>query len=147
MILIHGNSSTGKSHTVFSKIDNSKKVLYFALDFDKRIKALELKNKNLQVTAFPKGTFLSDIEFEILNHGGLFQNYLSYVVIDPINFLMDDLSLEKLIKKLSKIEKEYNKFKLILTINTLYHFELNSEILKIKDLELIESTKNNVTTF
>lgn len=147
MILIHGNQKSGKSNTAFSLIDKSKKTLYFALDFDKRIKSLEISNKNIQVTAFPKGTFLSDIEFEILNHGGLFQNELSYVVIDPINFVKDDVSLSNFLNKLIELEKEYNKFKVIATINTLYHFELNHSIKEIKELKIIEASKNNFITF
>lgn len=147
MIVIHGNYKSGKSNTAFSLLDKSKKILYFALDFDKRIKSIELYNKNIQVTAFPKGTFISDIEWEILNHGGLYQNKLSYVVIDPINFLKDKNSLEENLLLLSNLEKEYNKFKLIVTLNTLYHFEISSKILKLKGIDFIESSKNNFITF
>lgn len=112
MIVIHGERNSGKSSKVFNLIDKSKKTLYFALDFDKRIKSIELKNKNIQVTAFPnKSTHLDDLEYEILNHGGLLNNNLSYVVIDPINFLKyDKKNLFNFLLELLELEKEYNKF-------------------------------------
>jgi adenylyl- and sulfurtransferase ThiI len=116
----------------------SKKSLYFALDFDKRIKSIELLNKNIQVMAFVNGSNLPLIESEILNNGGLYQNKLDYVVIDPINFLLKDLNIIELIIKLKKLEEEYNKFKLIVTINTLHHFELREKIKKIPGIEFIE---------
>lgn len=147
MILIHGNSKAGKSSVALSLIDKSKRILYFALDFDKRIKSLEISNKNIQVTAFPRGTFITDIEFEILNHGGLYKNNLSFVVIDPINYLRDSSTPIENIKKLIELEKEYNKFKLIATINTLHHFELNPEISKLDELKIVEASKNNFITF
>ena len=148
MIIIHGDSKSGKSNLALSLIDKSKKTLYFALDFDKRIKSLELNNKNIQVTAFPRGTFLTDIEFEILNHGGLFQNKLSYVVIDTINFLKDKKSFEEIIKNCLNIEKEYNKFEVILVLNTLYHFDLSLKIPKLENVKVIKSNKkSNIIAF
>jgi len=138
MIIIHGELSSGKSSKAINLIDMSKKSLYFALDFDKRIKSIELLNKNIQVTAFINGACLPVIETEILNNGGLYQNKLDYVVIDPINFLLKDLSIVELIVKLKKLEEEYNKFKLVVTLNTLHHFELGEKIKKIPGIEFIE---------
>lgn len=146
MVIIHGETSSGKSNLALSLLNKSEKTLYFALDFDKRIKSLELNNKNIQVTAFPRGTYLADIEYEILNHGGLFQNRLSYVVIDPINFIKNENSIPEIILKLLKLEKEYNKFKLIVVINTLYHFGLNS-IPEIEGGEIIKASKKGIITF
>jgi hypothetical protein len=128
MIVIHGESRSGKSKKALSLIDKDKKTVYFALDFDKNIKSLEIQNKNLQVTAYPKGSFLVDLEYEILNHGGLCKNKLSYVVIDTINFLKDDKkNLPKFLSRLKRLEKEYNKFEIIAVINTLHHFELKND--------------------
>lgn len=141
MVVIHGESRSGKSRKAISLLDPSKKSLYFALDFDKNIKKLELLNKNLQVTAFPKGSFLVDLEYEILNHGGLIKNKLSYVVIDTINFLKDDKKLPKLLSRLKRIEKEYNKFEIIAVINTLHHFELKSDVQTIEGVKYIETKK------
>jgi hypothetical protein len=142
MVVIHGESSSGKSSKVLSLIDQSKKCLYFALDFDKNIKNLELENKNLQVTAYPKGSFLVDLEYEILNHGGLFKNRLSYVVIDTINFLKDEKKdLSKLLSRLKRLEKEYNKFEIIAVINTLHHFELKNDVQIIEGVKFIETKK------
>jgi hypothetical protein len=143
MVIIHGESQSGKSRKVLSLIDQTKKCLYFALDFDKNIKSLELNKKNLQVTAYPKGSFLVDLEYEILNHGGLFKNRLSYVVIDTINFLKDDdkKNLPKLLSRLKRIEKEYNKFEIIAVINTLHHFELKNDVQIIEGVKFIETKK------
>ena len=142
MVVIHGESQSGKSKKVLSLIDQTKKCLYFALDFDKNIKSLELNNKNLQVTAYPKGSFLVDLEYEILNHGGLFKNKLSYVVIDTINFLKDDKkNLPKFLSRLKRLEKEYNKFEIIAVINTLHHFELENSVKIIEGVKFIETKK------
>lgn len=138
MIIIHGELASGKSSKAINLIDMSKKSLYFALDFDKRIKSIELLNKNIQVTAFVNGARLPFIEAEILNNGGLYQNKLDYVVIDPINFLLKDLSIVELIVKLKKLEEEYKKFKLVVTLNTLHHFELGEKIKSIPGIEFIE---------
>jgi hypothetical protein len=142
MIVIHGESRSGKSKKALSLIDKDKKTVYFALDFDKNIKSLEIQNKNLQVTAYPKGSFLVDLEYEILNHGGLLKNKLSYVVIDTINFLKDDKkNLPKFLSKLKRIEKEYNKFEIIAVINTLHHFELKNDDKIIEGVNFIETKK------
>jgi hypothetical protein len=142
MIVIHGESRSGKSKKALSLIEKDKKTVYFALDFDKNIKRLEYDNKNLQVTAYPKGSFLVDLEYEILNHGGLFKNRLSYVVIDTINFLKDDKkNLPKFLSKLKRIEVEYNKFEIIAVVNTLHHFELDSSDKIVEGVKFIETKK------
>jgi hypothetical protein len=146
MVIIHGESRSGKSSKVLNLIDKSKKTLYFALDFDKAIRGVEIYNKNIQVIAFPnRETYLSDLESEILNHGGLLKNDLSYVVIDPINFLKDDKkNLLEFLLKLEKIEKAYNKFQIIATINTLHHFEISNNVLKYKNIDFIKSEKRKI---
>lgn len=142
MVVIHGESNSGKSSKALGLLDQNKKCLYFALDFDKNIKSLELNNKNLQVTAYPRGSFLVDLEYEILNHGGLFKNRLSYVVIDTINFLKDEKKdLPKLLSRLKRLEKEYNKFEIIAVINTLHHFELKNDAQIIEGIKFIETKK------
>jgi hypothetical protein len=146
MVVIYGESNSGKSTKAIKLLDPSKNSLYFALDFDKNIKNLEITNKNLQVTAYHKGSFLIDLEFEILNHGGLYKNRLSYVVIDSINFLVDKKKkgLFELLIDLIKLEREYNKFELIVVINTLHHFEMSEKIKKLPGIKFIESKKKKV---
>lgn len=146
MVVIYGESNSGKSTKAIKLLDPSKKCLYFALDFDKNIKNLEISNKNLQVTAYHKGSFLIDLEFEILNHGGLYNNKLSYVVIDPINFLTDNKKkgLVELLIDLIRLEKEYNKFELIVVVNTLHHFEMGEKIKRLPGIKFIESKKRKV---
>lgn len=145
MVVIHGESNSGKSKKALSLLDMSKKCLYFALDFDKSIKILELKNKNLQVTAF-RDSFLVDLEFEILNHGGLFQNRLSYVVIDPLNLVRkyEDENLLDIFKRLKKIEEDYKMINFIIVLNTLHHFELTDDIKNIEGIDFIESKKRKL---
>ena len=148
MVVIYGESNSGKSTKAIKLLDPSKKCLYFALDFDKNIKKLEISNKNIQVTAYPKGSFLVDLEYEILNHGGLYGNKLSYVVIDPINFLVDSRkkNLVELLIDLIKLEKEYNKFELIVVVNTLRHFEMSKKIKRLPGIKFIESKKKKIIT-
>jgi hypothetical protein len=158
MVVIYGESNSGKSTKVIKILDPSKKCLYFALDFDKNIKKLELSNKNIQVTAYPKGSFLVDLEYEILNHGGLYRkfiekelgkgNKLSYVVIDPINFLIDSKKkkLIELLIDLVELEKEYNKFELIVVVNTLRHFRMSEKIKRLPGVKFIESKKKKIIT-
>jgi hypothetical protein len=148
MVVIYGESNSGKSTKAIKLLDPSKKSLYFALDFDKNIKNLEILNKNLQVTAYHKGSFLIDLEFEILNHGGLYNNRLSYVVIDPINFLIDNKKkgLVELLIDLIRLEKEYNKFELIVVVNTLHHFEMSEKIKRLPGIKFIESKKRKFIT-
>jgi hypothetical protein len=148
MVVIYGESNSGKSTKVIKILDPSKKCLYFALDFDKNIKKLELSNKNIQVTAYPKGSFLVDLEYEILNHGGLYGNKLSYVVIDPINFLIDckKKKLIELLIDLVELEKEYNKFELIVVVNTLRHFRMSEKIKRLPGIKFIESKKKKIIT-
>lgn len=142
MIVIHGESSSGKSKKALSLLDKNKRTLYFALDFDKNIKLLELDNKNLQVTSYPKKeSYLIDLEYEILNHGGLFKNKLSYVVIDTINFLKDEGDITKFLKNLIKIEKEYNKFEIIAVINKLKNFNLDIKFNEFSEVRFIETIK------
>lgn len=142
MVVIHGESNSGKSIKALSLLDTNKKTVYFALDFDKKIKLLECGNKNLQVTAYPKGSFLVDLEYEILNHGGLFKNDISYVVIDTINFLKDDKkNLPKFLSRLKRLEKEYNKFEIIAVINTLRHFDLQNHDKIVEGIKFIETKK------
>ena len=146
MVVIYGESNSGKSTKAIKLLDPSKKSLYFALDFDKNIKKLELLNKNIQVTAYHRSSFLIDLEFEILNHGGLYGNKLSYVVIDPINFLVDNKKkgLVELLIDLIRLEKEYNKFELIVVVNTLHHFEMGEKIKRLPGIKFIESKKKKV---
>jgi ABC-type oligopeptide transport system ATPase subunit len=146
MVVIYGESNSGKSTKAIKLLDPSKKSLYFALDFDKNIKKLELLNKNIQVTAYHRSSFLIDLEFEILNHGGLYGNKLSYVVIDPINFLVDNnkKGLAELLIDLIRLEKEYNKFELIVVVNTLHHFEMSDKIKKLPRIKFIESKKKKI---
>lgn len=146
MVVIYGESNSGKSTKAIKLLDPSKKSLYFALDFDKNIKKLELLNKNIQVTAYHRSSFLIDLEFEILNHGGLYGNKLSYVVIDPINFLVDNKKkgLVELLIDLIRLEKEYNKFELIVVVNTLHHFEMSDKIKKLPRIKFIESKKKKI---
>jgi hypothetical protein len=148
MVVIYGESNSGKSTKVIKLLNPSKKSLYFALDFDKNIKKLEISNKNLQVTAYPKGSSLIDLEFEILNHGGLYGNKLSYVIIDPINFLIDNKKkgLVELLINLIKLEKEYNKFELIVVVNTLHHFEMSEKIKRLSGIKFVESKKRKFIT-
>ena len=146
MVVIYGESNSGKSTKAIKLLDPSKKSLYFALDFDKNIKKLELLNKNIQVTAYHRSSFLIDLEFEILNHGGLYGNKLSYVVIDPINFLVDNKKkgLVELLIDLIRLEREYNKFELIVVINTLHHFEMGKKVKRLPGVKFIESKKKSI---
>ena len=71
-----------------------------------------------------------------------------YVVIDPINFLIDNKKkgLVELLIDLIRLEKEYNKFELIVVVNTLHHFEMGEKIKRLPGIKFIESKKKKVIT-
>lgn len=137
MIVICGEYNSGKTYKVIDLLDFSKKILYFSLDFDKRIKEIELKLPNIRVEGFYRKPCLNDLESIILQYGGFLTNKLSTVVIDPINYInFDEKTIKYKLSKIKELENKYNnKFEIIVTLNKLHHF----------DIENVESDYNFLT--
>jgi len=137
MIVICGEYNSGKTYKVIDLLDFSKKILYFSLDLDKRIKEIELKLPNIRVEGFYRKPCLNDLESIILQYGGFLTNKLKTVVIDPINCIhFDEKSIKYKLSKIKELENKYNnKFEIIVTLNKLHHF----------DIENVESDYNFLT--
>lgn len=135
MIVICGEYNSGKTHKVVELLDFSKQILYFSLDFDKRIKAIELKLPNIRVEGFYRKPCLNDLESIILQYGGFLSNKLNTIVIDPINYLnFDKKSIKYKLSKIKELENKYNnQFNIIITLNKLHHFEM--EDIEISDYD------------
>jgi hypothetical protein len=138
MVIIHGESRSGKTAKALSLLNTKRKSMYFALDFDKSI--LKLKRENLDIK-YVKDCFQIDIEYELMSNGGMINNPISQVVIDPINFLKRKKkeTIIDIIEKLRNIEEVF-KVEIILVMTDLFHFP-EERLSNLEDVVLVK-TKN-----
>lgn len=138
MVIIHGECRSGKTAKALSLLNKKRKSMYFVLDSDKSI--LKLKIENLDIR-FITDCFQIDIEYELMSNGGMINNTISQVVIDPINFIIrkGKESIIDVIEKLRSIEDTY-KVEIILVMNDLFHFP-EKRLSEIEDVILVK-TKN-----
>ena len=138
MVIIHGESRSGKTAKALSLLNTKRKSMYFALDFDKSI--LKLKRENLDIK-YVKDCLQIDIEYELMSNGGMINNPISQVVIDPVNFLKRENkeTIIDIIEKLRSIEDNF-KVEIILVMNDLFHFP-EKRLSEIEDVILVK-TKN-----
>jgi adenosyl cobinamide kinase/adenosyl cobinamide phosphate guanylyltransferase len=143
MILIHGESRTGKSSTALNLLNKDGKSMYFALNFDKSIKKwATIKSVDIDVHYINR-EFNCDLEFDIeyaIFSKGSHLWELEQVVIDPINVLIKrGITLNQIIEQLQYIEKQYS-IEIIAVMNTSFYLD---EILKLNDCKIIFCKKNN----
>ena len=139
MVIVHGESRSGKTSKALSLLNTKRKSMYFVLDSDKSI--LKLKRENLDIR-YISNCFQIDIEYELMSNGGMIKNPISQVVIDPINFIIrkEKENIISIIEKLKSIEDTY-KVEIILVMNDLFHFP-EERLNKLEDVVLFKT--NNV---
>lgn len=139
MVIVHGESRSGKTSKALSLLNTKRKSMYFVLDSDKSI--LKLKKENLDIR-YISNCFQIDIEYELMSNGGMIKNPISQVVIDPINFIIrkEKENIISIIEKLKSIEDTY-KVEIILVMNDLFHFP-EERLNKLEDVVLFKT--NNV---
>ena len=116
MIIIQGESNSGKSRKSIDFIRGKKNCIFLRVDKD------DTTLKYLKETKTDFYTMnhcsLLDIKYKVLESGGLMNNDLDYVVIDSINLISDRKSYLEKIKYLLEVERDFN-IKLIVTMNIL----------------------------
>jgi adenosyl cobinamide kinase/adenosyl cobinamide phosphate guanylyltransferase len=143
MIIIFGDSLSGKSSMALGLVRDSSNVLYFALDRDKSLERKIKIKDNIQFK-FIEDPFMIDIEMEIKKNGGLKSN-ITHIVIDTINFIKKSDTkvnyLKETISSLEYIESTYN-IKVIAVFNTLRNIDKTTELI-LKYGENIQLIKTN----
>ena len=144
MVIIHGESRSGKTAKALSLLNTKRKSMYFALDFDKSI--LKLKRENLDIK-YVKDCFQIDIEYELMSNGGMINNPISQVVIDPVNFLKRKKkeTIIDTIEKLRSIEDIF-KVEIILVMNDLFHFT-EKKLINLEDVVLVKTMNKDFLNF
>lgn len=144
MVIIHGESRSGKTAKALSLLNTKRKSMYFALDFDKSI--LKLKRENLDIK-YVKDCFQIDIEYELMSNGGMINNPISQVVIDPVNFLKRKKkeTIIDTIEKLRSIEDIF-KVEIILVMNDLFHFP-EKKLINLEDVVLVKTMNKDFLNF
>jgi hypothetical protein len=144
MVIIHGESRSGKTAKALSLLNTKRKSMYFALDFDKSI--LKLKRENLDIK-YVKDCFQIDIEYELMSNGGMINNPISQVVIDPVNFLKREKkeTIIDIIEKLRSIEDTF-KVEIILVMNDLFHFP-EKKLINLEDVVLVKTKNKDFLNF
>ena len=143
MVIIHGETRSGKSSKALSLIDKDGKSIYFALDFDKSIYKWAQRNKNIKVDVeYINKYFEYDIEFDIefaIFEKGVVRRNLTQLIVDPINTLVKrgKNNLQDVIDKLKSIEDRYG-IEVIAVMNTSFYVD---EIEKIQGCKVLETKK------
>jgi hypothetical protein len=138
MIIINGESGSGKSTAAMRFIEaNKDKSLYILMERDTRM-AKELSNKGFDYAVYRNG-YLVDIKYRILERGGLMSNDLEYVVVDCLNMIKDKKGGLSKIYELEQIEKDFN-LEIVLVMNLLRTKEIKSQNTKYKQFGAIMAT-------
>lgn len=137
MIIIYGESRSGKTKKALSLLNKETKAIYYALDFDRTIKP----SKNLEIKLI-KNCFESDIRFYLKD---IEIKEKIQIVIDPINLLNNvgvKNSIDKTINILKNLESEFN-VEIILVVNILSSFkDISNKISNIENVKSYETLKN-----
>ena len=145
MIVIYGESQSGKTSKALSLLSRESKSIYFVLDHDTSLdRWLKYRmNTKIDIREINRN-FEYDIEYDIefgIFERGVINKNLSQLVVDPINYLVrkNKNSLKDVIEKLKSIEDRYN-IDVIVTMNTSFYLE---EIENLKNCVLIKSKKTD----
>lgn len=116
MIIIYGESETGKSSLAIDLIKDKENSLYILLDRD-MVSIKKLKENKIDFSIM-NNCFLMDLKYRLLESGGLINNSLEYVVIDSINLIRDKKTYSEKIAYLDEMAEAFG-VKIALVLNVL----------------------------
>jgi predicted metallo-beta-lactamase superfamily hydrolase len=116
MIIVWGESETGKSSFAINLIKEKKKSLYILLDKD--MATMNKLKENKVDFSIMNNCFLMDLKYRLLESGGLINNSLEYVVIDSINLIRDKKTYSEKIEYLDEMAEAFG-VKIALVLNVL----------------------------
>ena len=116
MIIVWGESETGKSSFAINLIKEKKNSLYILLDKD--VAAMNKLKENKIDFSIMNNCFLMDLKYRLLENGGLINNSLEYVVIDSINLIRDKKTYSEKIAYLDEMAEAFG-VKIALVLNVL----------------------------
>jgi predicted metallo-beta-lactamase superfamily hydrolase len=116
MIIVWGESETGKSSFAINLIKEKKNSLYILLDKD--MATMNKLKENKVDFSIMNNCFLMDLKYRLLESGGLINNSLEYVVIDSINLIRDKKTYSEKIEYLDEMAEAFG-VKIALVLNVL----------------------------
>lgn len=116
MIIVWGESETGKSSFAINLIKEKKNSLYILLDKD--MATMNKLKENKVDFSIMNNCFLMDLKYRLLESGGLINNSLEYVVIDSINLIRDKKTYSEKIAYLDEMAEAFG-VKIALVLNVL----------------------------
>lgn len=138
MIIINGETASGKSTAALRFIEKSKeKSLYILMERDARMAKI-LHSEGFDYAVYGNGHII-DIKYRILERGGLMSNDLEYVVVDSLGMIKDPISQMAKIGELEKIETDFG-LKIILILNLLRTNNINSSEKEFRQYDSIRKS-------
>lgn len=116
MIIVCGESETGKSSFAINLIKEKINSLYILLDKDSA--TMDKLKENKIDFSIMNNCFLMDLKYKLLESGGLINNSLEYVVIDSINLIRDKKTYSEKIAYLDEMAEAFG-VKIALVLNVL----------------------------
>lgn len=116
MIIVCGESETGKSSFAINLIKEKINSLYILLDKDSA--TMDKLKENKIDFSIMNNCFLMDLKYKLLESGGLINNSLEYVVIDSINLIRDKKTYSEKIAYLDEMAEAFG-IKIALVLNVL----------------------------
>lgn len=124
MIIIKGESGSGKSTAALRFIENHKESsLYILMEKDSRLSKM-LYSEGFDYAIYRNG-YLLDIKYRILERGGLMSNDLKYVVVDCLNMIRDQKTYAEKVAYLEEIEGDFG-LEIVLVMNALIMKDIKS---------------------
>lgn len=116
MLIIYGESETGKSSLAIDLIKDKENSLYILLDRD--MASIKKLKENKVDFSIMENCLLMDLKYRLLENGGLINNTLEYVVIDSINLIRDKKTYSEKIAYLDEMAENFG-VKIALVLNVL----------------------------
>lgn len=129
MVIVCGESETGKSSFAIELVKEKKNSLYILLDKD--LSSMERLRQNKLDFYLINNCLLMDLKYRILESGGLTNNSLEYVVIDSINMIKDKKTYSEKIEYIDEMAKAFG-IRIVLILNVLRN---RDRIVESLDLE------------